>query len=210
MDHKEFIRETIITFDDESFELLKRSLVGEYLRFTFVEESGITKNLLAEKVCDYFETVEQKSFKTFDKLIESYAYDLKTIIERRIAETPKKKRKTAEPTKEPRARMYYKKAGEILHSRDLTVRNLIDYTRIMMCLYMSIIENGYKVIQDLDFSADSLDNNRIISSMKTEKKSGVRKNSSRALFDTRDLYEMDTCTFIMAIILLQTIVNERG
>lgn len=210
MDHKDFISETIATFDNESFELVKRALVGEYFRFHFVEDSSITKELLADKACDYFEIVEQKSFKPFDKLITSYANDLRSIIERRVAETPRQRRKDTDPVEVPRARMYYEKAGDILQSRNLTVRNLIDYTRIMMCLYMSIIENDYKTIHNLDFSADKLDNNRIISSMKNERKPGARRNSSRTLFNLEDTYGMDTCTFIMTIILLQTIANERG
>ena len=96
MDHKDFIRETIAAFDNESFQSVKRSLVGEYFIFYFVEDSFITKELLADKACDYFETVEQKSFKSFDKLITSYANDLRTIIERRVAETPRQRRKDPE------------------------------------------------------------------------------------------------------------------
>ena len=39
---------------------------------------------LSEKICDYFEKLELKTGKSFDKYVESYLKDLDSIIERRI------------------------------------------------------------------------------------------------------------------------------
>ena len=207
MNYKEFIEKTIFRFDDEAFESLKKSLVGEYIRYSFIPETHLTKELLAEKMCDYFEKLEFKKSMSFDKAIQEYAENLQSIIESRIAEKPKSKKKEQTEVKTSRARKYYNKAQNILDSRDLTVRNLIDYSRIMFCLYMSIIENENNLIKDLNFSADSLSEGRIIAAMKNEKK--LKKIGSKPLFDTTELYCADTCTFIITIIMLQTIAYER-
>ena len=53
----------------------------------------------------------------------------------------------------------------------------------------------------------NVDQNLIINAMKDEKRKAL---TLKYRFDTKELYSLDTCVFIMAIIMLHTIANERG
>ena len=206
MEYKEFVERTINQFDEERFVSVRQSLIGEYIRFNCLKEDEITKPVLAEKICDYFEKLEYKTSKQFDKQLQAYTSGLNSIVEDRIAKTPKQK-KGETPVEDPRARKYYDKATSILKSRDLTVRDIIDYTRIMLCLYTAIIDNKYKPIENFDFSAEVLRQEKIVNSMKDEKTKGIVK---KRRFNTEELYSLDTCVLIFTIIMLHTIANERG
>ena len=69
MEYIDFAVETVGSFDDNTFEMLKKALVGEYLSFSIIKEDKVSKEELTEKVCDYFEKVTIKTVKSFDKLI---------------------------------------------------------------------------------------------------------------------------------------------
>lgn len=210
MNYKDFTIATITEMDQPVFELLKTALIGEYLSFSVIPETDITQNILAEKICSYFETLEIKTGKTFDKYIERYINDLDSIVSNKVAKIPDVKKDAPAPAV-PRARKYYDKALEAKNSRNLLVRQLLDYSRIMMCLYMAIINNGFKEIDNLDYSVDCLDPGKIISAMKNEKSSNIIGpiGRSRARFNTKDLYSSDTSTFIISIILLYRIMNDK-
>ncbi len=205
--YKEFVDKTINSFDEESFLMIKRSLVGEYLDFSFVKEGDITKEVLSEKVCDYFGKVELKTWKSFNEQLQVYIDNLKSLVKDYIAEEPKPKKKDTTPAETPRARKYYVKAIAIRDPKNMSLRKLIDYTRIMLCLYTAIVSNNHKTIEDFDYSADCLDQNIIINAMKNEK--SKRKVKGKNRFNTEDLYSLDTCTFVITVIMLQTIADER-
>ena len=207
MEYKEFITETVNQFNKAKFDSIKQSLLGEYIRFNFISKEDVSQTIFEEKLCDYFEKLQLKTSRVFDKQLQSYTDGLNAIVEDRIAKAPKPKKDSKEPVAVPRARQYYDKARTILKSRDLTVRNIIDYSRIMLCLYVEIINNNFKPIENFDFSADCLDQNLIINAMKDEKRKAL---TLKYRFDTKELYSLDTCVFIMAIIMLHTIANERG
>ena len=78
-----------------------------------------------------------------------------------------------------------------------------------MCLYTEIIKNQHKEIMDFDFSLDCLKPDVIIESMKEEKDSSALKVGKKKLFDIKELYCTDTSTFIMTIILLYRIINNK-
>ena len=99
-------------------------------------------------------------------------------------------------------RKYYEKADSIRKTRNWKVRNLLDYSRIMFCLYAAIIENDYNEIQNLNFSVDSIKPAQIVNSMKNELDPTPIKVMKKMLFDIKDLYCSDTCTFIITIIVL--------
>lgn len=207
MNYCDFVSSTIMSLDEANFELLKKTLVGEYISFSIIEKEDITKNNLAEKLCDYFEKLEIKTGKDFDKQVDAYIKDIDSIVGRRIAKTPQTKKNDPSPIVVPRARKYYEKALTTKKSRNISVRNLIDYSRIMFCLYASIIRLQYKEIKDFDYSVSSLDPNAIIESMKTEPDTIVVVKKNR--FDIKNLYCSDTGTFIMSMVLLCKIMNDR-
>ena len=72
---------------------------------------------------------------------------------------------------------------------------VIDYTRIMLCLYSAIIENDYNEIVDFDFSFCSINIEEIINSLKCEL-SGIKKSLK---FDIGKSYNTDRCTFMILI-----------
>lgn len=207
MEYKEFIDKTVYQFDEERFASVKESLLGEYIKFNFIKEEKISQTVFAEKLCDYFEKLQFKTSKDFDKQLLAYTDGLNSIVEDRIEKKPKAKKVDNAPVVNPRARQYYEKARIILKSRDLTMRNIIDYSRIMLCLYTAIVDNKLKPINNFDFSADCLKQEKIINAMKDEKKRALKLKHR---FDTTELYSLDTCVFIITIIMLHTIANERG
>ena len=85
MDYSEFVKSTVYSFRSDVFDQIKTVLIPEYLSFSIISEDGITPAILSEKICDYFEKLELKTGKSFDKYVESYLKDLDSIVERRIA-----------------------------------------------------------------------------------------------------------------------------
>ena len=92
MTHKEFVEATVCKLNQPEFDDLKQLLLGEYISFSIIDHEAVTKDILAEKVCDYFVTLEAKTGKAFDKHIESYLNDLDSIVKPHIVETPQTKK----------------------------------------------------------------------------------------------------------------------
>ena len=206
MEYIDFVVETIGSLENDKFEMLKKALIGEYLSFSIIQEDKVSKEELFEKVCDYFEKMILKSGKNFDKLIESYTKGIDYVVSNKIAKPTQSKKNKSVQEDIPRARKYYEKALTIKNSRNLSTRNLIDYSRLIFCLYMEIIKNHYSVIDNFDFSANVLKPDVIINGMKMKEDFRIVK---KKYFNIKELYSIDTCTFIIAIIILHTIINER-
>ena len=209
MDYSEFVKSTVYSFRSDVFDQIKTVLIPEYLSFSIISEDGITPAILSEKICDYFEKLELKTGKSFDKYVESYLKDLDSIIERRIAKTPQQKKNDPTPVVIPRARKYYEKAVSLKKARTLATGVLVDYTRIMLCLYTAIIKSGFKEIGNFDFSSDCINPLDIIAAMKNEQEPVAIKIGKKQKFDIKDLYCSDTCTFMLAIVLAYKILNDR-
>lgn len=209
MDCKEFIHETVMTLSDDGFDHLKELLLEEYLTFAFFDDTEISKSILAEKIFDYFEKLELKTGKDFDKHLNSYIGDLDAIVKRCIAKTPQTKKKDAVSADVPRARKYYEKACSIKSFRSMSVRQLLDYTRLMMCLYMSAINNQHAEIKDFNYSVRCLNIEQIIANLENEQFIGIKTIVDIKRFDTKELYDRDTCIFILAIIALTKIMDDQ-
>lgn len=176
------------------------------MSFSVIKEDKVSKEVLSEKVCDYFEKVTIKTGKSFDKLIEAYTKGIAYVVGNNIAKVPKAKKNSQVKEDTPRAAKYYEKALTIKNSRNLSTRNLIDYSRIIFCLYMEIIKNNYSVIDNFDFSVNVLKPDAVINGMKMKEDFLIVK---KKYFNIKELYSIDTCTFVIAVILLYTIINER-
>ena len=209
MDYKEFVKSTVNALQPDMFDQIKMVLIPEYLTFSIIPEDGITPAILSEKLCDYFEKLELKTGKSFDKYVESYLKDLDSIIERRIAKTPQQKKNDPTPVVIPRARKYYEKAVSLKKASALATGVLVDYTRIMLCLYTAIMKSGFKEIGNFDFSSDCINPLDIIAAMKNEQEPVAIKIGKKQKFDIKDLYCSDTCTFMLAIVLAYKILNDR-
>ena len=209
MTYKDFVEATICDLSQPLFEELKQWLLEEYISFSIIEPKDVTVDILAEKVCDYFGTLEIKTGKSFEKCIEIYLNDLDSIVGPHIAKVPQAKKGDTAPVAVPRSRKYYEKViadkGEKLSS----ITQLVDYSRIMMCLYTAVIKNEGGSIENFDYSVECLFPRDIIESMKNEEVSIMFPPSKRKRFDTKELYSDDVCTLILSIIILFSIINGK-
>ena len=206
MEIKEFVGSTVKNLDTKYFEYLKEKLTGEYLTFYFVGEEKITKDEFCEKLVDYFEKVEIKINDKFTKLLTKYVSDMDEVVKKYIPKEPSaKKGEPIPPT--PRSIKYYKHALEIKSSRNLTMKQIEDYSRIMMSLYMEAIEADLKEINNYEFSTEGLNLEKIISALKAEKPGIAFPIGKKTLFNLEDLYCTDTVTFIITMIMFCHIKN---
>ncbi|MBJ8325254.1 hypothetical protein [Streptococcus pacificus] len=208
MKSREFITTTVLNLGDENYEILKQALLGKFISFVIIEDSAITKDLLAEKLCDYFEKLELKTNKSFDFFLKNYMNNLDEIVRTRIAKTTAPKKGENTTVIVPRARRYYEKALKLKDSRKVTFNKLYDYTRIMLSLYSAIIENNYKEIHNINYSIEVINSHKIITSMKNEKEE-VFLQGKKPKFNLKDLYSASSCTFIIVNILLNKMLEDK-
>ena len=197
---KEFIRGTVSTLSGKYFEKLKEKLIGEYISFSVLDENDISVDAFSEKLCDFYEKIEFKTSDSFLGLIKKYLSDWDDLVENKIKNesTPSEE---GQPQLLTRAKKYYLHAIEIKESGKLTIRQIADYSKIMMSLYMAIIKKRFAEIDDFDCSIQCLDLDRILNAMRQKKSSGFLMFGGGAKFDTSDRYSMDTGVFILTIIL---------
>ena len=202
MDRKEFIEGTILKFEDDIFSELKEFFATkDYISFSFCSLNCVSKDIFAEKLYDYFEKVELNTSKSFDKLVEKYMSNMDSIISGKVAKAHRANKKNPHPIV-PRARKYYEKADE--RRQEKSFENLIDFSRIIMCLYTAIMKNNKQEITDMSYSTDCLDLESIINSMENEK--AVIGKSAK--FDLSDFYDDDDFTFILLSLIYFYIKNN--
>ena len=80
MDYSTFVKSTVCSLGDDIYKMLQKTLVGEYLSFSIISNSEITQEILAEKICDYFEKLELKTGKSFEKYMHFARNKVKKII----------------------------------------------------------------------------------------------------------------------------------
>lgn len=207
MTYLDFVKATICDLDIPVFEELKHVLLGEYISFSIIEHENVTPDILGEKLCDYFAALEIKTRKSFDKSIEIYLKNLDLIAGPFIAKTPPAKRGNDVPVEIPRSRKYYEKATAIKNVKYPSMTQLIDYTRIMMCLYTAAIQSGFKTIDNFNYAASCLDPGAIVESVKSGKVNTAGPYPVRKRFVTKEQYSDDVCTLIILILTLYSIIN---
>ena len=206
MEIKEFIGNTVKKLDAKYFNIIKEKLTGEYLDFSFVEENRISKDVFCEKLNDYFEKVEIKTNDKFPKLLTKYVTDMEEVVKHYIPKEPSAKKSEPAPLM-PRSFKYYKHAVDIKESGNLTIKQIEDYSRIMLCLYMGAINAGMKTVNEYMFSTDGLDLDKVISALKAEKAGTTPHKRKKTKFNLEDLYCTDTVTFIITMIMYCHIKN---
>ena len=196
MSRSNFVQTTVMNLDNAYFKELRDILVENYLPLAIAGKEDLTPIVLSEKLCDYFEMVEMKTDKSFEKIIEKYTLDLDSVISKRIAKEPeRKKNKPTPPT--PRAREYYIKSCYLRKHNKESKHGLLDFTRIALCLYSAILNSSSKIIDDFNYSLNELNLIRIIESLKEE----TILLGKLPKFVTKDPYESDRSTFILLVIM---------
>ena len=86
---------------------------------------------------------------------------------------------------------------------------MIDYSRIMMCLYAAAIQNEGKPIDNFNYAAECLLPANIVDALKNEKVSIAFPPFKKKRFDAKALYGDDMCTLILSILILCSIISEE-
>ena len=189
MKPREFVESTWLDYSDVTSDCVLMDL-NAYIKFQFMDH--ITKEVMAEKLYDHFMMVELKNNCDFNKLVKSYYKSINEIVGPQI-ETSKQK---------TRAQKYYEKAVTISKSKEVNFQDLMDYTRIMMCLYMAVTKNQSKLISDFDLSKECLDMDTILTFIHRETVLALGINKRKPRFDFHNPYSMDSCFLLILTLLL--------
>lgn len=200
----DFFSATVESLGIDNFLDLRDALIPFYLPFSGKSKEEIMKADLTQVVCDYFFDTASNEHKNLDKLIGDYFDNLDSIIGSRI-QRPSPVKKGEQPNPTCRAMRYYDKAKEyrINSFKD----HIIDYSRIMLCLYEGIISNHKEPISNFDYSADAINPDAIISSMKEEIDTS-RKKGQLNRFAPGITYSSDACTFMLVLIMIYKIRSD--
>ena len=212
MDYREIIKECVIELESKSFLYLKDTLVVDYLDFRFIQDSSITREILAEKITDYIEKVELKNNKKFEKLLEFYCNHLENYVAKRVPEKTTGRNKEIASVIVPRSRRYFEKAKQLRTLKFTNVRQIIDYNRILMCLLVEIIKNDNKEVANFDFSTSCLDETLIIPCIEKileEDLFSVFNKKSQGIIMDKGFYSFEVCSLILSIIFLNKIKDAR-
>ena len=166
MNSKDFIKNTILDLNPQEFNRLKTILVGEYIQFSFVESDNIDQAFFSEKVCDYIEKLEFRNKTSFQKLLVNYSIYLDKLVANKVARATKANNNDSELT--PRARRYYEKAKSNGKKQFQSTSQVIDYVRVMLCLYTASLQSPSNPIENFNLSIDTLSIENLIFNMKQE------------------------------------------
>ena len=206
---KDLLKETICYLNQPMLEHAKNMLHGELLSYSILNPEDVTADILAEKLCDYFAALEIKVSKPFDKVINTYMNDIDSVVGHHIAKPVNVPTQSGKPDViVPRSRKYYEKAMAIKKTKISSVTELIDYTRIMMCLYTAALKKEDGVIQNFDYSLDCIIPENLFNALEKEEVT-VFRAAKKARFDTKELYSTDSSTLILAVIILCSIINRK-
>lgn len=196
MEVQELIENTWLEFDDVTRDCVLLDL-NNFIEFKSMKEPS--REGIAEKLYDHFEKVELKNKADFNKLIKWYFKKINEILEYRI--------ENAEP--KTHAQKYYERAISISKSKQVSFQDVVDYTRIMMTLYMEAIKNQTESICDFDLSKDWLDLDLILTNIREETIPLEGLNRRIHCFDTTDLYGYDSNILLILTLLLYKLNGEE-
>ena len=206
MTAKELLDLSLGELDDSAIVFLKDKLVGDYLDFSYVDPESFDRAVFEEKLCDYLEKVELKTGDSINVILQKYMSGMKNLAGKRVAREVRVKK--GEPHKPvPRARESYEKARDIRYSKDPSFEQRIEFVKIILCLYMSEINEKNYMIFDFDDSVESINIDRILLSMKSEVVEG--RVGRKKMFDLTSKYGIDMCTLILTIIFYVYIINHK-
>ena len=167
MKKNDFIESTIMKLGEKNFEELKGKLVGEYIKLIYLDADKVDKTIFSEKLTDWFYRISFKTGDGFQDFFKKYISDWDNVVDDRIIKESKRDGDTVTLS---RAKRLYDRAMTIKKTEEMTFEQAVDYSRMMMTLYMAIINNNMDDIEDFEYSFDGIDIDRIIEMLKKEKK----------------------------------------
>ena len=206
MNIKDFVTKAIIELNPELFNSLKEKTVKKYIQIEFIDSENMGQVQFAEKIYDYFEKVLLKQGCSFNKIISRYIDTWNEIVEKYIPKVAPAK-KGAEPQPATRSRKYFDHAMKILETSKKSFEQMVDFTRIMMCLYMPVISNNDKKVDDFNLSSSCLDIDGIVEKMLTEKSNGIF--GKNLVIIASDKFSADEAIMMITIIAYYCIKNNE-
>lgn len=206
---KDFVKSTVTNLNPSVLVEMKKLLLGDFISFSILNEESVNEDELAEKICDYFEKLELRTGRTFDKYIEIFMKELDSVVEPHIVKAPPVKKGDNTPVEVPRARKYYEKIAKTKDLKTPSINNILDYSRIMMCLYTAIMESKGEPINNFNYSADCIKPGTIMDALKKEEEASILSKTKKKKFDMKDIYSADACTLLLSAIVLCSIANRR-
>ena len=195
MEVQELIENTWLEFDDVTRDCVLLDL-NNFIEFKSMKKPS--REGIAEKLYDHFEKVELKNKADFNKLVKWYFKKINEILEYRIENAESK----------THAQKYYERAVSISKSKQVSFQDVVDYTRIMMTLYVEAIKNQTESICDFDLSKDWLDLDLILTNIREETIPLEGLNRRIYCFDTTDLYGYDSNILLILTLVLYKLNGE--
>lgn len=201
MNSIDFINQTVYVYNEDCIHNLKEKFIGKYIFFNIINERDVSKKIFSEKVVDYIEKIELKTGDLFSIHLKKYIDNLNSLVKNYLIEGS-------------RAKRYFNYACQKIDIEEIDLEKIVDFTRIILCLYSKIIEEGYSDIDNFDFAINSIDLNMILSAMEDEKIPEVDfvvfNLGTKKKFDFDDIYSSDALTFTLIIILYYYLVNFKA
>ena len=192
---QEFVDISVSSLDENWFKKLKKNLINDrYIPVAFINNDNINRAILKEKISDYFEKIELNFRNSFSETVDNYAVTLDSVVLDHIDKYSPLSRNSIS-----RSKRYYDEARKMKKEGLNTFGRILDYTRIMLCLYMAIINNNHNSISDFDLSSECLEGKRIMESLRKEEIVNIVGRKKR--FDTKGAYSSDRSAFIILIIM---------
>ncbi|HFI0345437.1 TPA: hypothetical protein ACGOWL_000844 [Streptococcus suis] len=201
MEHTELVDYLVLGLSEDSFEVLKKSLVDKFIFFSIIDYTDITEEILSEKICDYFEKVELITFDSFDGLLRNFYKIIDSAVSNKVSRVTK-----AHPTPS-RARKYYENVKQLSKNKDITARQIVEYSRIMFCLYSSIIDNQESEITNFTYSLSNFKSEKIVESLINKNKKILKKVNR--LPESRENHSREIGVLILIIIILHKILDSK-
>ena len=177
----ELLKQTVVKMDKQSFSQLVDCLVDkEILVLHVLNKEDLSPPVLAELIYEALRKIGEARWQSFEWVLRKYTDTLDSLVKSRITIVPKNGSNEIPP-----ARKYYDAAQAIVKEADSSVDAILEYTKIMICLYTSIIDNEYRMISDVSSSIADASIDKILNALKNgpdRKKVGNidRYNSSRS------------------------------
>lgn len=199
-----FISDTVMTLSPANFERLRNALTEDCIKFWYVPKENVTPEILAEKLYDHFLKTYAVTGVPFEKQVFQYIKSVSDLVDSHVEEVKEAVDGTEVAS---RARQFYENAQEIKASRSASTKDILEFSRLMFCLYAATLHDRLNKIQDFEYSATVINPEEIVDSMKKETTEAIL-GIKHKVFSLEGTYSQDISTMIIAMVSLYKIVED--